>query len=765
MSNSVDVTKIPKLHGSNYCDWKSLLKDVLVLKDLWTPLFEPAPAAPDALLTWNKQQAYALAIIRLSCNPEVLCMITDAETGRIAWDTLAATYASTNTTNVMRLEEAFGIARKPNDQSMAQWIAYMKSLVSQLRGVGVIIDPNKVANGILNGLDSVHDPMKYALQARSGSLTVEVVTEHLLAWERQNQSNAPVVSPPLAPYRISPMPAHNNTHRGPMATALAADSSTAATPTPPASSTPTQCNCTCCDHTHPRTGAIRSPTSPSRFSPYPTPVQCHYCGKFGHTHSRCWSLYPHLRPAWMPPPTTSDNRLPDLRLPPRPPNPTALLSSSTPDPSTSSAVTLSSYQFSGPESSNLSSSQSHTFVSSIESPEPCLSLQQIPQAFTCPPKFDGQVNDGDEPGKWLIDSGASSHYSPFLYLFTFLTPIPPVRILTGNGFISASYKGSIPLLVRIDDSQVHNILLENVYFVPTLQSRVNLFSIIVLANKGITSLFGPNDVQFCRDGSTLARGIRIGSSWWLDADVHSHTLCQKLAFHTAQPESVWHQRLGHLHLRGIHDLQKVSTGITIGDPPISTAIPCVGCLVGKQHRNISRIPRALPGRRLGCIHMDISGPMQVPGYVSKQLYASVLVDEETRWTTCYCLVKKDDIRDCFKEFVANAERYTGDRVLATFSDNEASLLLNDFQIWLRQQGIRHYTTQTYSPEMNGIAEATIKHLITRASAMLWTSQVPLGFWPEAVRCATYLKNRTSTASLGRTPFEAYYGAPPNLSHL
>lgn len=48
--------------------------------------------------------------------------------------------------------------------------------------------------------------------------------------------------------------------------------------------------------------------------------------------------------------------------------------------------------------------------------------------------------------------------------------------------------------------------------------------------------------------------------------------------------------------------------------------------------------------------------------------------------------------------------------------------------------------------------------------MLWTSQVPLGFWPEAVRCATYLKNRTS-ALHGKTPFEAFHGVPPNLSHL
>ena len=89
----------------------------------------------------------------------------------------------------------------------------------------------------------------------------------------------------------------------------------------------------------------------------------------------------------------------------------------------------------------------------------------------------------------------------------------PIRILTGNGFIHAFFQGSIPLPVRIDNTTVRNVLLENVLFVPTLQSRVNLFSIVVLANKGISSTFGPNAVLFSRNGSLLARGTRIGSSW------------------------------------------------------------------------------------------------------------------------------------------------------------------------------------------------------------------------------------------------------------
>lgn len=268
-------------------------------------------------------------------------MITGAETGRIAWDTLAATYASANTTNVMRLEDAFGIARKSNDQSMPQWIANMKSLVSQLRGVSVIIDPNKVTNRMLYGRDSTHDPMKYDLQACSINLTIEIVIEHLLVWEQKNLSlTAPqhTVHNVATPYRIIQMATQKNSDRGPMATALTTTTVTnfSTTNVSPVNSaylnqTTNICSCNCCDHNH-HAGAARSQAShsaSSRFSCYPTLLLCHACGKYGHTHSGYWSRFPHPHPFWIPPPTSNHNAssdvvasslpIPDNRPSPRPP--------------------------------------------------------------------------------------------------------------------------------------------------------------------------------------------------------------------------------------------------------------------------------------------------------------------------------------------------------------------------------------------------------------------------------------------------------------
>jgi len=54
---------------------------------------------------------------------------------------------------------------------------------------------------------------------------------------------------------------------------------------------------------------------------------------------------------------------------------------------------------------------------------------------------------------------------------------------------------------------------------------VNLFSVVVLADRGYYSNFGPKDVKFSLHGQVLAQGIKVASSWWLDCNMRSHELC------------------------------------------------------------------------------------------------------------------------------------------------------------------------------------------------------------------------------------------------
>ena len=234
-----------------------------------------------------------------------------------------------------------------------------------------------------------------------------------------------------------------------------------------------------------------------------------------------------------------------------------------------------------------------------------------------------------------------------------------------------------------------------------------------------------------------------------------------------QPEDIWHMRMWHLNIADLTLLQRLSHSLSIGPPSVPTKTSSyVAYLVGKQHRTISRFPRSLPSRaRHSYLHVDICSLMQSYSYIARHLYASVVVNEDSHFAFTYCLKTKDELRDCLKEHITRVERQTGDRVVALFSDNEPVLLQGAFQTWLTSNGIVHYTTQTYSPEVNGIAENAIKQVVSRASAMLSTAGIPIGFWPEAVRYATYLKNHSPHRAIDKTPFEAYFGSVPDLSHL
>ena len=256
----------------------------------------------------------------------------------------------------------------------------------------------------------------------------------------------------------------------------------------------------------------------------------------------------------------------------------------------------------------------------------------------------------------------------------------------------------------------------------------------------------------------MAGGTKIGNSWWLDADTRSHSICMAMRDNRqgGNPETLqtWHQRLGYLNKRDIERLQEAAIGVVIGTPKIPyNKIQYTGCLVGKDYRKISRILRKRATRRLEIIHTDTCGPMQLPGLVGGYAYFCVFVDEYSRYTWVYCLKNKDNIRQAFKEFHAIQQNFTGLRILILFGDNEQALLQHEFQAWLAGEGIQYYITQTYSPEQSGPAKNAIKQIVHKASSMMWAPRIPIGFWPEACRMATYLKNRSSHRSISCTPYE------------
>ncbi|TYK05177.1 integrase [Cucumis melo var. makuwa] len=84
----------------------------------------------------------------------------------------------------------------------------------------------------------------------------------------------------------------------------------------------------------------------------------------------------------------------------------------------------------------------------------------------------------------------------------------------------------------------------------------------------------------------------------------------------------------------------------------------------------------------------------------------------------------------------------------------------------KEQGIHHQMTARMTPQQNGVAERKNRTIMEMARSMLKAKNLPNEFWGDAVACTVYILNRAPTKSVpGMTPYEAWCGEKPSVSHL
>ena len=91
---------------------------------------------------------------------------------------------------------------------------------------------------------------------------------------------------------------------------------------------------------------------------------------------------------------------------------------------------------------------------------------------------------------------------------------------------------------------------------------------------------------------------------------------------------------------------------------------------------------------------------------------------------------------------------------------------------MKEEGIRIEPCPVYKHSMNGVAERTIGIIDKLARSMLYQAKASHRLWDYATEHAVWLRNRSRTEALpygeeltARTPFEAYNGHKPDVSHL
>jgi Reverse transcriptase (RNA-dependent DNA polymerase)/gag-polypeptide of LTR copia-type/Pol polyprotein, beta-barrel domain/GAG-pre-integrase domain/Integrase core domain len=371
------------------------------------------------------------------------------------------------------------------------------------------------------------------------------------------------------------------------------------------------------------------------------------------------------------------------------------------------------------------------------------------------------------PNNRYLDSGASEHFSPHRDLFqTYTEFTEPTEITTAEGTsVHGIGKGRITVYAYAGGCEWNTLELNDVIYAPDMDS--NLLSTVTLYDKGYEiSMHPTNGVNILKDDTIVANAVREGSLFRLrtSSPAHANPQVAKRAS-TMESMEVWHKRLAHLGEGNIVKLSKMAWGMKVDTN--TTLGVCGGCQEGKQTRDVSHKPAKRAPEPGELLHSDLCGPIDPPSR-GKANYFGLFIDDNTRMTYIVALETKTaaELLRRFKEVKSQIETHLGTKVKRLRTDGGGEYE-KSFGKYLKDNGIIHEVTAPYTPEQNGVSERSNRTILERTKAILADNpSLPKHLWMEIAQTVVYLKNRSPTTALDRmTPYEAWFGERPNLSHL
>ncbi|KAI9919625.1 hypothetical protein PsorP6_017770 [Peronosclerospora sorghi] len=164
----------------------------------------------------------------------------------------------------------------------------------------------------------------------------------------------------------------------------------------------------------------------------------------------------------------------------------------------------------------------------------------------------------DHTNGWLLDSGASSHITPFRADYISYRNISnPIAVTIADGAcLNAVGVGDVKM-VTIDGRE---ITVTEVLFIPNLDRR--LISIPTLTSRGLDVMFGHRSCDIMKNDKLWVSVPRRGDSYYLPCRTTERA---NFVEHTrGQSElELWHARLGYTHLANYRRLQLINPELPV----------------------------------------------------------------------------------------------------------------------------------------------------------------------------------------------------------
>lgn len=379
------------------------------------------------------------------------------------------------------------------------------------------------------------------------------------------------------------------------------------------------------------------------------------------------------------------------------------------------------------------------------------------------------------PPQWYLDSCASVHITPCREQF--ISTLSPSRLrveIADGSEVQSKGKGDVRIFYVSQEGRTRSTIVRGVYYVPEAAS--SLLSVGELEDRGARVVVDSlrKTVMIMRDRKEVLFGHRHRKVWRLSQakDHRAHTVQEKGGDSGTASKSIpkistrlLHARLGHpgKHMEGKLNGLMDDLGDRSFCPPF-----CSSCTEAKMTRKVSREPMSIVTEKLGKVHMDLWGPVELS--LQGMKYMLTITDQATGRVWVYFSKDKKRIVEKIKAWVVVAEAECqeygkGEKLRAVRFDRGREFLNQTMETFCAGRGVRIEPTVGYHPEGDSIAERSMRTISERGAAMRHEMDLPAAYWEFANRTAAYLRNRGVVKNMTKCPWELWRNEKPKARHL
>lgn len=365
---------------------------------------------------------------------------------------------------------------------------------------------------------------------------------------------------------------------------------------------------------------------------------------------------------------------------------------------------------------------------------------------------------------WILDSGCTDHVTNNESLFSnSVTLKEPIQVKLGDGrIVKATKVGNINSMFKAFNNKCQ-ITLRNVFLVKDMKKNLLSYSRIMTNNRiesfgNITSIFNYNNELIA---TAINRNNLLFMTSYINNKSIEHSAMQLNLAENNRGVNItekerWHRVLGHVNFNNLNNLCNNKLLLDLPEKLESQFMKCATCIQNKMPNKSFDNNRKSAKEILELIHTDVNGPHATVGNNGERYFVT-FIDNFSKLAKVYCIRSKSEIPLCLREYVNQVENLTGKKVKTIRCDNGKEYINSSVQQFIREKGIRLAPCPPYIHELNGVAERYNRTIMNMARCLLSEANVGRLYWPEVIKTAAFLKNRTLVNTIiPKTPYEIFF---------